>query len=106
MDMRLHKAGNDRTVRRVDHPFISVRLQAAADFNNQAVFNPDISVYNLFLLIHCNNLRVFNQNVRHNPIPPRSIHSLLMQADNTKRLQKYAAAYFRSQKFTVPGRDP
>ncbi|MNH23978.1 hypothetical protein D3C79_838910 [compost metagenome] len=77
--MRLYKTGNNCTVRRIDHPFIPLRRKAAANFHNNAIFDPDISVNDLFLFVHRDNLCVLDQNVRHNLIPPISIHSLLMQ---------------------------
>ncbi|MNC56832.1 hypothetical protein D3C75_1064550 [compost metagenome] len=83
---------------------IPLRNKAGADLGNQVVPDADISIYDFFLLVHCDNLSIHDQDICHLHRPP-----CLMQfiaAPNAKRPQKYAWAYFRSQKFTVPGRDP
>ncbi|MNI04373.1 hypothetical protein D3C73_572950 [compost metagenome] len=104
MNMCLHKTGNDGTVFGVNHPLIPLRHKAAADLGNQVVPDADISIDDFFLLVHCDNLCIPDQDIGHLHRPPCLVLSI--SATSTKRPQKYAWAYFRSQKFTVPGRDP
>ncbi|MNH42647.1 hypothetical protein D3C79_1043850 [compost metagenome] len=74
MNMSLHKTGNDSTVPGVDHPLIPLRNEAAADLGNQVVPDADIAIDDFLLLVHCDNLRVPDQDICHLHRPPCLVH--------------------------------